>query len=88
MTYKIEFQYKPAGHARPLDVVQEVHIGSDAGAFIPIPNVGDSVDCHLEEKNKAYKVLTRHFSYLDDFCSVNIVVTDMASDEMATRLKE
>jgi hypothetical protein len=38
--------------------------------------VGDSVVIDLEGKPKAYKVLTRHFYYTRDFCTVSIAVTD------------
>lgn len=88
MTYKIEFQYKPTGQTQPFDYVQKVDIRSTKGDFIPVPNVGDSVACDFEGKLKAYKVLTRHFSYSVDLCAVNIVVTDLAHDELAARLKE
>jgi hypothetical protein len=41
---------------------------------------------------KAYKVLTRHFSYLESppgMCvSIDVVVTDVGDDEMGARLKE
>jgi hypothetical protein len=56
---------------------------------VPIPNVGDSVILKLSgDQNKSYKVLTRNFAYLAGWCMVNIVVTDISSDEMAARLKE
>lgn len=90
MKYKIEFQYKPQGAARPYDEVQEEHIFSDTGGYIPIPDVGDSVS-YGKEGRRAYKVVSRHFSYVslvEDWCVVNIVVTDISDEEMAARLKE
>ena len=88
MNYKIEFQYKPKNSSRPLDVIQEVPIESDEGYYVPTPSVGDSVIIDLEGKPKAYKVLTRHFYYTRDFCTVNIAVTDLDPNEMAARIKE
>lgn len=88
MHYKIEFQYKPVGQARPYDAVQDEEYVFDDGEAFPIPNVGDSVS-YLEGGNTvARKVLTRHFSYLGQWCVVNIVATDIADKEMSSRLKE
>jgi hypothetical protein len=86
--YKVEFQYKPQGHARPYVEVQEDSIHFHRGEFVPIPAVGDSVSYLEGDYMVARKVLTRHFSYGSDWCVVNIVVTDMPDEEMAARLKE
>lgn len=88
MKYKIEFQYKTSRSSRPEDAVQDDEILFEGGQFLPIPNVEDSVTYMYGGKPKAFKVLTRHFSYLGDFCVVNIVVTDISKEEFAARLKE
>jgi hypothetical protein len=90
MKYKIEFQYKPKNSPRPLDFLQEVPIESDEGEgyYVPTPSVGDSVVIDLEGKPKAYKVLTRHFYYTRDFCTVSVAVTDLDPKELADRIKE
>ena len=36
----------------------------------------------------ARKVITRHFSFIADWCFVNIVVGDVSDTELAARLKE
>jgi hypothetical protein len=88
MNYKIEFQYKAVGDARPEDAVQDEEILFEGGEAIPVPNVGDSVSYKYSGTQRAFKVISRHFSYLSNWCVVNIVVTDMPSEEMAARLKE
>ncbi len=88
MKYKIEFQYKSPDRSRPYDEVQDEEIIFEEGEAIPIPDVGDSVSCLYGEEPKAFKVLSRHFSYLQDWCIVNIVVTDISDEEMASRIKE
>lgn len=89
MDYKYEFQYKAPDRQRPYDeIIHEEEFSSSSGEFIPLPNVGDSVYFDSDQEHKAYKVLTRHFSYVGTWCCVNIVVTDISSDEMAARLKE
>lgn len=88
MRYKIAFQYKPRNNPRPMDLVQEVPIESDEGFYVPTPSVGDSVVIDLEGKPKAYKVLTRHFHYTRDYCTLNIAITDLDSMELASRIKE
>lgn len=86
MKFKIEFQYKPAGSSRPEDAVQDNELIFKMGEFIPIPNVGDSVMYKYGGSEKDFKVVSRHFWYLDTWAGVNIVVTDISDDEMATRL--
>jgi hypothetical protein len=88
MRYKIEFQYKPKNSPRPLEFVQELPIESDEGYLVPTPSVGDSVVIDLEGRPKAYKVLTRHFYYTRDFCTVIIAVADLGPEELAERIKE
>jgi hypothetical protein len=88
MRYKIEFQYKPKNNPRPVDFVQEVPIESDEGYYVPTPSVGDSVVIDIEGKPKPYKVLTRHFHYTSDFCTLHIAVTDLDPAELADRIKE
>lgn len=87
MNYKIEFQYKDPESSRPNDYVQDEEILFKNGESIPIPNVGDSVSYLHGEQMTAFKVISRHFSYLNDWCVVNIVVTDISDEEMASRLK-
>jgi hypothetical protein len=50
--------------------------------------VSDSVVIDLEGQPKAYKILTRHFYYTRDFCTVIIAVTDLDSEQLAERIKE
>jgi len=93
MKYKIEFQYKSKESTRPSDEVQSEDISSETGKYIPVPTVGDTVACKLRGRIEAFKVLTRHFSYIQSgdqeiSCCVNIVVTDVEKGEMAARLKE
>ena len=95
MRYKIEFQYRAESQERPFDFVQETHIESETGEFVPIPNEGDTVTIDFDGGPRSYKVESRHFCYLSepdrselDLCAVNIVVIDVPPGEMARRLKE
>lgn len=71
-----------------MDFIQEVQIGFDAGYYVPTPSRGDGVVIDLESKAKVYKVLTRHFYYTHDFCTVTIAVTDLDPKQLAQRIKE
>lgn len=94
--YKIEFQYKSDEDSRPDDCIQDEELVFEHEEVMPIPNVGDSVSLKWGDKRRAFKVLTRHFSYIKvpypkglvSCCYVNIVITDIEGDEMAARLKE
>jgi len=85
--YKIEFQYKAPDSSRPEDVVQDEEIKFDGGEFIPIPDVGDSVAYNYGSELREFKVISRHFVYMLNWCAVTIVVTDISDEEMASRLK-
>lgn len=77
---------------------------AEDGGLLVIPDVGDTVsyesyrydytpDGRLVEGSGralrvAHKVKTRHFSYYGDGVSVNLVVGDVPSGEMAMRLKQ
>lgn len=88
MKCKVNFQYKAVGAARPEDCVQDEEIIFEKGENVPIPAVGDSVIYTYGGKQTAGKVVSRHFTYLSGYCCVNLVVTDIPSDEMLARLKE
>lgn len=67
--------------------MQDEAITFEKGEFIPIPTVGDSVSYMYGGKLEEFKVVSRHFVYMNDWCAVTIVVTDISDDEMASRLK-
>ena len=85
MKYKVEFQYKEPNARRPEDAVQDEPIKLE-GEFVPIPDVGDSVNYLYGGEERDFKVVTRHFSYLKNWCVVNIVVTDLSVEESDARL--
>jgi hypothetical protein len=87
MKYKIEFQYKGENDERPDDVIQDERIIFENGEYIPIPNVGDSVEYKYNGTEQDFLVVSRHFSYTMGWCVVNIVVTDISEEEMAKRIK-
>ena len=72
---------------RPEDCVQDEQFIAENGEFFPIPDVGDSVAYKYGGKLKAFKVLTRDFSYIDDLCCINVVVSDISDAEISQRLK-
>jgi len=67
--------------------VQDEEIKFDGGEFIPIPDVGDSVAYNYGGELREFKVISRHFAYMMNWCAVTIVVTDISDEEMASRLK-
>ena len=87
MKYKIEFQYMPEGRDRPFEEAQDERIEIVGGQAVPIPSPGDTVFCSYDGHESDFKVVSRHFMYMGDWCAVNIVVTDVSDDEMGRRLK-
>ena len=88
MNYKIEFQYKKADSSVPEARVQDTEIRFDSSQFIHLPDVGDTVTYAYGQYPVTRKVITRHFSFIADWCFVNIVVGDVSETELAARLKE
>ena len=87
MQYKLDFQYKGKGADRPRDEqLQNEEIILNEPLWIP--NVGDSISCSSGDERKAFKVITRHFSYFAETVYVNIVVTDIDSSEMSSRINQ
>ena len=85
MGWKVYFQYKPTGHKRPYDEMQDEELELQC----ELPNVGGTVAYMEGDKIVARKVLTRHFSVTHpNNLYVNIVVTDVDNEEMGARLKE
>ena len=90
MKYSLQYQYKAPDDQRPQDYVQQDVLTLNAGDAVVIPNVGDSVTLMLTRPNKVdcYKVVSRDFSYVGDWCSINIVVTDLDINDSLARRKE
>ena len=91
MKYTIHFQYKGKDDERPDDyALNDEEILEEEGRTIPIPNVGDSVLINSGGEPKIFKVLTKLFSYHpnNNFCGINIVVTDISDKERKALIKE
>ena len=89
--YSIQFQYLKNGESRPEDLIQDDDLYFNENEYPFIPNVGDSVCYQIQGKTECRKVLSKHFTYWPNekqSISVNIVVTDIDTDDMAKRLKE
>ena len=89
--YSVQFQYFKSGASRPEDLIQDDDLYFNENEYPFIPNVGDSVCYQIQGKTECRKVLSKHFTYWQNekqSISVNIVVTDIDADDMATRLKE
>lgn len=90
MKYTLQYQYKGPDDARPQDYGQQDDLTIRDGEPFVVPNVGDGVTVMLSaaDKVRAYKVVSRLFSYGGGWCHINIVVTDMDGDEYAAFVKE
>lgn len=93
MKYGVNYQYLPKGSTRPQDEGVTVDISdiSDKGGFVLIPNVGDYVNLDNTMNDMASfagKVKSRLFSYIGDYCYVNIVVEQADTDDWGALIKE
>jgi len=92
--FTLQLQYRAPRSTRPDDELQDDQIvfwGSDAAL---IPAVGDAVIYKYGDRNKAFKVESRTFSYgkmpesdVADVCTVRIAVTDISEKELAARIR-
>jgi hypothetical protein len=91
MIYTVNYQYLPKGRERPSDDGATVEVeAADKGGFALIPNVGDYV--HIDNSTTGGskfqgKAKSRMFSYMGNFCHVNIVVEETDVD-WGTLIKE
>ncbi len=74
MKYRIRFRYKEPGTEYPDKYVQTLELIGEEGEFIPLPRVGDTVSYLEGNQIRAFKVINRHFSYLNDQCVVSIIL--------------
>ncbi len=71
-------QYKPEGP----EARGPTEIASAAGEYIPLPNVGDIVDCKhvggavVGQTNK-YEVVSRYLAFSENRCSVFLAIADV-----------
>jgi len=93
MKFVVEFQYKAPGATRPETRVQIDEIAFEGSEAIPIPLVGDAVIYEYQGQMRPFKVKSRTFAYGNNsaipstnVCSVLIVVTDIADEEMDRRM--
>ena len=89
--YIVQFQYLKNGEKKPEDLIQDDDLSFTENEYPFIPNVGDSVCYKIQGITECRKVLSKHFTYWSNdkkTISVNIVVTDIESDDMDKRLKE
>ncbi len=87
MIYNIVFQYKPLGSAKP-DLVSQDEELIFAKAEAPfMPNVGDSVTYTIDGEQVSRIVLSRHFIYDKDACTIHMIVGDLEANELVSRLR-
>jgi hypothetical protein len=73
MTYNVLFRYKEHGKV-PEERIQDDPLVLGKGESVLIPDVGDHVTYRYAGQATAFEVLSRHFSYFDHQCTVNIEV--------------
>lgn len=73
MKYNIVFRCKESGHF-PEDYNRDEPMNLEEGESALIPDVGDEVTCLRGERPTTFTVLSRHFTYIDHTCKVDIAV--------------
>lgn len=73
MTYSVVFKFKEHGRFPEERTVNEM-IVVEKNESVLIPQVGDQITCHYDGRPIDFKVLSRHFNYLDHRCTVDIEV--------------
>ena len=88
MQVTVSFQRLFPGSKRPEDCQQDDVLEWEDTDSIPLPLPEDSVTLRYGGEMTAYKVLTRHFSYVSGVLAVNIVVESLSADEYGRRVKK
>jgi len=87
MTYNLVFQYKEAGRF-PEEHAQDEPIVLEQSEVVGIPAVGDYVTFTYDGLPTDFQVLSRHFAYSGDNCTVNVEVGAALHLHKALSLKE
>jgi hypothetical protein len=87
MTYDLLFEFREPGQF-PEERTQDDPITLESGEAVVIPAVGDQVTYKYGGLPTDFKVLSRHFVYLRDRCTVNIEVGERSKHRKALALKE
>jgi len=87
MTYTLVFQCKEPGRF-PEERAQDEPIILEKGEAVLIPDVSDHVTYQYEGRPTRFKVLSRHFAYSSQRCSVTIEVGNPTREHKALGLKE
>jgi hypothetical protein len=86
MKYSLMFRHREPGRV-PEERCQDQPIVLE-GEFALIPDVGDEVTCQFEGRATTFKVLSRHFTYVDRSCAVDIQVSQPSTEPKPLGLKE
>jgi hypothetical protein len=81
------FHYRDPGRF-PEERSQDEPINLEQGEAVLIPEVGDHVTFQYEGQPTAFKVLSRHFAFSSNRCTMNIEVACPSSVQKALCLKE
>jgi len=87
MTYDLLFEFNEPGQF-PEERTQDDPISLKSGEAVVIPDVGDHVTYRYGGLPTDFKVLSRHFVYSGDRCTVNIEVGEPCKIRKALALKE
>jgi len=87
MKYSVVFRHREHGRV-PEERCQDQPIVLESGEPALIPDVGDEVTCQFEGRPTTFKVLSRHFTYVDRSCAVDIQVSQPSTEPKPLGLKE
>jgi hypothetical protein len=87
MTYELLFEFREPGQF-PEERTQDDPIVLEHDEAVAIPTVGDHVTYKYGGLPTDFKVLSRHFVYSHDRCTVNIEVGEASKLRKALALKE
>jgi len=87
MKYSVVFRHREHGRV-PEERCQDQPIVLESGEPALIPDVGDEVTCQFEGRPTTFKVLSRHFTYLEHNCAVDIQVSQPSTEHKPLGLKE
>jgi hypothetical protein len=76
--------------AYEIDIYVELSDGgpvkiTSAGESIPLPGVGDVIDCEINGQYGARRVVFRHFTYSDQHIGVFLMVEDLTRHPITGR---
>jgi hypothetical protein len=86
----VKYQKKGSPPLELENILNPELIAETTGEYIPLPNVGDVLDCknvggRIQGKTAKYRVRARYLTFWENHCTVFLIITDLEEEKARPR---